>query len=186
MEPLKISCDNSDCGSNLHCFRKSSKMKFPAGTCKYCGANLVDWQRVQKKEIKDANNTFEELKKEWIRHHYWHIELPQRAVNYALRKGRNDLRDAVIKRLKRSIQEVSPFHDGFQTPFTSNNPIYYGQHATACCCRKCIEYWHGIPTTRRLSEKEIKYFTDLLMLYLNERISSLKETPQKIPPIRSK
>ena len=184
MEPLKISCDTADCGNNLHCFRKSTKMKFPEGSCKYCGENLVDWERVKKREIKDAKNTFGELKKEWIRHHYWHVELPKRAINYALRKGKINLKDAVIKRLKSSVQPIKPFHDGFQTPFESNNPIYYGQHANAICCRKCIEYWHGIPSTKPISEKEILYFAELIILYLTEKIPNLKEYPQKIPPIR--
>ncbi len=34
--------------------------------------------------------------------------------------------------------------DGRQTP-REGNTIFYAQHATASCCRTCIEYWHGIP-----------------------------------------
>jgi hypothetical protein len=35
-------------------------------------------------------------------------------------------------------------NDGKQTPFRGH-PVFVAQHATACCCRVCLEKWHSIP-----------------------------------------
>ena len=56
-----------------------------------------------------------------------------------------------------------------QTPF-SGNVIYYAQHATATCCRKCIEAWHGIGRECHLTEEEIAYFAELMMHYIETRL----------------
>src|SRR5687768_4178479 len=98
-EPLKVSWDAADCENGLHCFRTSNgKAKHAAGTCRECGANLVKWDRVKRRDLTDVGNTFEELKKEWIRHHHWHEPLDQHAVNHALRKGKSGMREAARKR----------------------------------------------------------------------------------------
>jgi hypothetical protein len=38
----------------------------------------------------------------------------------------------------------SPRNDGKQTPYRGH-PVFVAQHATACCCRGCLEKFHGIP-----------------------------------------
>jgi hypothetical protein len=62
--------------------------------------------------------------------------------------------------------------DGRQTPW-HGSAIYYAQHATAACCRTCIEYWHGIPRVGDLGAKELDYLTDLVVRYLDERLPDL-------------
>lgn len=70
--PLDIRCTRSECGSDLHCFKRSRKMTpDQAGQCRSCGAELVDWERVRRRDIADAASTFAALKREWIRHHFW-------------------------------------------------------------------------------------------------------------------
>lgn len=148
LEPLKISCDHTDCENELHCFRTSKKnAKHPVGACKECGANLVDWDRVKQRDLADVTNTFSELKKEWIRHHFWHEPIDDHARNHALRKGKIKLRAAATKRVRQAIGKAANFREGHQTPW-NGNILYYSQHATASCCRRCTEYWHGIPQGR--------------------------------------
>jgi hypothetical protein len=86
------------------------------------------------------------LKLEKVRHFFWHIPLSERAINHGRRKGKVELRAHVKKHLSRAIGPAHPWHDGFQTPMSNEatTAIPYGQHATATCCRKCLEYWHGI------------------------------------------
>lgn len=38
-------------------------------------------------------------------------------------------------------------NDGKQTPMRGH-PVFIAQHATACCCRGCLEKWHKIPSGR--------------------------------------
>jgi Domain of unknown function (DUF4186) len=183
-EPLKVRCTSADCDSNLHCFRKSREMvDNDRGKCRYCLADLVDWARVRRRNIDDANFTFKELKNEMIRHYFWHREIDEKAINHALRKGRTLLSAASRKRIVQSVGGSKPFHDGFQTPY-SNNVIYYAQHAVAACCRKCIEYWHGIPQGRVLRDRELNYLHALVNLYIKERMPDLPEGRTHIPPAR--
>lgn len=184
---LEIACTSTDCKSGLHCFQATQKMKKEGqqGRCRECGVELVDWPRVRRRDLRDAEHTFSSLRLERIRHHYWHIEIDQRAINYALRKGWKNLEETVAQRLRTSIGGATPFHDGFQTPW-ENNPIYYAQHAIAGCCRKCVEYWHGIARGKELTGPEISYLKELSMLYLRERLPELSENGVHVPPIQSR
>ena len=185
LKPLKISCTSSDCKNGLHCFLQTQKMAAEGfqGRCRSCGAELVDWKRVHGRDIVDVGYTFFMLKYELIRHHFWHIEIDQKAVNHARRKGKGGMRVAVEKRFRKYVGPSEPAFDGRQTP-TSGNAIYYAQHATASCCRKCIEEWHGIPQGQELTDQEITYLTDLAMLYIDERLPFLTKQGEKVPPLR--
>jgi hypothetical protein len=121
---------------------------------------------------------------ELIRHHFWHLTLSEYAENYARRKGRAKLPEAVHHRIKQTVG--NPFHpmQGRQTPRETSataNAIHYAQHATASCCRACLEEWHGIPTDRQLTDDELGYLTDLAMLYILEKLPDLDKNGQRIP-----
>jgi len=176
LKPLNISCSQSDCENGLHCFRASKKKaKYPKGACQSCGADLIEWDSVHLKDLNNIDITFSFLKKEWIRHHFWHKEFSVKALNYARKKGFRGLSLHTRKRLRQSIFGAHPFRDGTQTPFESNDPVHYAQHATACCCRKCVEYWHGIPQNRDLTDTELEYLSCLVDKFLHERIPSITE-----------
>jgi len=186
LDPLDIKCTSSDCGKNLHCFLATKKMvsKNQKGECRSCGVQLVDWGRVHRKDLKDAAHTFRMLKLEMIRHHFWHKDIDEKAVIHARRKGRTGIRVAIQSRLRSSLRPNHPW-DGRQTP-KSDNSIYYAQHATATCCRKCLEEWHAIPLDRELSEEEIAYLVELCAMFINERLPNLTETGEKISRSRRK
>ena len=183
--PLKISCTATDCDNNLHCFKTHRKMAAgDQGKCRQCGADLVDWTRVHLRNIADAGHTFAALKHELIRHHFFHKAIDDTAITHARRKGRIDLYLAVRSRVEKCLAPAEPPRDGRQTPL-EGNAIYYAQHATACCCRKCLEYWHAIPQGRSLTAKEIEYCVALIDLYLKERLPNLKDEPEKVPRRRN-
>jgi len=180
LEPLKIRCTSSDCERQLHCFRKTRKMKpEQIGQCRSCGARLVDWQRLQRRDPADAEFTFESLKHEAVRHHFFHAPIDKAAQLHARRKGRLTLREAAAKRLRRSIGQAQPARDGRQTPF-EGNILYYAQHALACCCRTCLEYWHGIAKDKELAEDEIVYLVDLIMRFVGERLPALPDEGERM------
>jgi hypothetical protein len=182
--PLKISCTATDCRNDLHCFKAHRKMAADNhGKCRACGADLVDWRRVHRRNIRDAGYTFEALKHELIRHHFFHKELDEAAVAHARRKGRTKLSEGVRARLEKYLAPAEPPRDGRQTPF-QGNAIYYAQHATACCCRTCLAYWHDIPKGRPLTEAELEYCAALIELYLRQRLPDMKDEPEKVPPRR--
>jgi len=185
-QPLGIKCTSSDCEAGLHCFRqakKEGKGHIVGGCCRDCGADLVDWPRVNKRDLTDVKYTFRSLKYELIRHHFWHRELDVRAVNYARRKGINGLEVAAEKRVRQALGDADPYFDGRQTG-KSGNPLYYAQHACAACCRKCVEYWHGIAQHKPLSDEEVQYLKQLLMLYVRDRLPDLTTDGEYVPVLR--
>ncbi len=182
LQPLKISCTSTACDKGLHCFLQKKKLKAASisGKCRDCGADLVDWKRVHKRALADAPYTFNALKYELIRHHFWHIDIDQKAINHARRKGKIGMREAAEERIRHSVGPAEPTFDGRQTP-REGNALFYAQHATATCCRKCIEEWHGILRGVQLEEAVIKYFLELLVLYVEDRLSFLSTDGEVIP-----
>lgn len=187
---LNITCTSTDCNNGLHCFKPTRKMKKDGdtGKCRECGADLIDWSRVHQKEILDAEYTFKSLKYELIRHEFWHRDLTKKAINYAKRKGYSGLKKRATTVIKKYVDQIDEAWDGRQTPMDDEdmNAIHYAQHGTATCCRKCVEYWHGIPKDRKYSDEEIEYLADLIMLYIKDRFPPLTDDGENVPPIRKK
>jgi hypothetical protein len=141
---------------------------------------LVDWDRIHSQDTGDIDHTFAALKREFIRHYFWHKPIDEAADKHARRKGRIGLRAAAEQRLRTSVGPAEPARDGRQTPMTGNI-LYYAQHATASCCRTCMEYWHGIPKGRELTSAEIQYLKTLVMRFVQERMPHLRDEPEHIP-----
>jgi Domain of unknown function (DUF4186) len=62
-----------------------------------------------------------------------------------------------------------PARDGKQTPYRGH-PVFVAQHATACCCRGCLEKWHGIPRGHRLTEAECQLVLAGLERWLRQAV----------------
>lgn len=186
LEPLKISCTSTKCEDNLHCFKATQKLRKAdkVGACRACGAELIDWPRVHTRRLDDVDHTFEELRHEYIRHHFWHVDIDQRALDHARRKGRTALYEGAYRRLQTSVGRTPNAFDGRQTPFEGNT-ICYAQHATAACCRKCIEYWHGLPSEGELPPEAIEYLYQLVIRFLDERLPELADEGQHVPRRRT-
>ncbi|WP_050478153.1 DUF4186 domain-containing protein [Herbaspirillum rhizosphaerae] len=59
-----------------------------------------------------------------------------------------------------------PVNDGKQTPFRGH-PVFVAQHATATCCRSCLEKWHGIGKGEALTTLEQQHVLDVLARWLD-------------------
>ena len=120
-----------------------------------------------------------------MRHHYWCVvEISETACNHARRKGRLKMREHAKTVIRRSVGAAKNYREGFQTKWEGGDAVFYAQHATAACCRKCIEYWHGIEFGRDLTEEEVQYLTDLVLRFVEEKIP-LTEMGENIPPRRN-
>lgn len=174
--PLDITCGSTKCEDELHCFslKKSSiRKQGHQGVCHECGSDPIDWNRVHKRDIQDANFTFLAMKKELIRYVFWHTQIDDKAHDRAIKEGLIKLKIRVRKALKSKVGKHTVW-DGRQTPMGNGDIINYAQHATATCCRKCIEIWHNIPKEKILTEDELDFFTELVTLYSIERIPEIK------------
>lgn len=182
LAPLQIKCTDTRCEDDLHCYLATRKMAAgkQVGACRDCGAHPVEWSRVHARDLGDAAYTFQVMRTELIRHHFWHTPIDEKAVKHARRKGKRGMREAAIQRIRKSVAAAAPVRDGRQTPFTGN-ALFYAQHATATCCRRCIEEWHAISRGRALTEDEVRYLSDLIVLYIDERLPALTEEGEYIP-----
>lgn len=183
---LKVTCTSVDCEKNLHCFLKKRGM--PAdlhGTCRACNADLINWARVHRRDIRDQKFVFASLKNEMIRHYMWHIEFDEQALGKARAKGKDKLYASVAGRLRSSIGKAKGAFDGRQTPL-QGNVVFYAQHATATCCRKCLNYWHAIPMDRALTTDEQDYCEHLVLGYLEDRLPDVPPEGAKVSSSRRK
>jgi hypothetical protein len=174
-----VKCSWTDCEHGFHSFKRvrPNKESYRSEWCVKCGTRIsdIDWKRLDRRNISDVDYTISALKYEYIRYYFWEeAHIDKRALNHVLRLGLNALRPNIVKRLEGSIGKpsVELFRDGMQTPL-QGNVIYYAQHGTACCCRKCMEEWHGIDHNRSLKDNEIDYFTELVLTYVNKKLPHL-------------
>ena len=61
-------------------------------------------------------------------------------------------------------------NDGKQTPFRKH-PVFIAQHATATCCRGCLEKWHKIQKGKQLNDVEIEYIIKVIHKWLLKNYS---------------
>jgi hypothetical protein len=77
----------------------------------------------------------------------------------------------ILEHGRRFIQErlapAAPKNDGRQTPMRGH-PVFIAQHATATCCRGCLEKWHRIPLGQPLSDREIEHVLAVLARWLSQ------------------
>ncbi|MGZ8163393.1 MAG: DUF4186 domain-containing protein [Methylobacter sp.] len=114
----------------------------------------------------DLDDIFEALSKSAFRSKF---HLKGKDLNYFHSKGLPIIlvhaQDFIAKRLTPAVLK----NDGKQTPF-GGHPVFIAQHATACCCRGCLEKWHKIPKGHTLTPAEEAYIAAVLERWL------LKET----------
>ena len=70
---------------------------------------------------------------------------------------RSHARDFVRDRLAPSFIA----NDGKQTPMRGH-PVFIAQHATACCCRGCLNKWYRIPKNVELTPVQQEKIVNLL------------------------
>jgi hypothetical protein len=174
--PLKVSCVDSRCDEDLHCFRpRTSAPAAQRGRCRDCGANLIDWETVHQRDTVHIDAVVSELPKELIRHHYWHVSVPAEVRHRATRYRADVIADRTSRAIHTRVGPPSSElgRDGMQTPGLHSDrcQIYFmGMHAVAACCRKCMEYWHGIPREQRLDPEDERYFAALVWAYVCSRM----------------
>ncbi len=188
-EQVKIRCTMTMCDADLHCFRLTRQLAkiLSPGCCRECGKALVSLQRTAVRDFSDVDATFTALQRECIRHYFWHVPFGQKALNYARRLGRIALEARIGDRIRSRIGRAHHPAEGRQTPIAHDraDALDFTLHAVAACCRKCVNYWHGIPTGRPLEAGEVDYLTKLARAYIRARLADLPDEPTHVPRRRA-
>ena len=53
-----------------------------------------------------------------------------------------------------------------------NHPVFVAQHATATCCRSCLETWHGIAKGHRLDRRERAYVVEVIGRWIDRELAT--------------
>ena len=91
---------------------------------------------------------------------------------YLREKGSEVIRAHAEEIVRRRLAPARPRSDGKQTPMRGapdGHPVFLAQHATATCCRGCLEKWHGIAAGAPLTEREQAYVVDVIMKWLGRQ-----------------
>lgn len=89
--------------------------------------------------------------------------------NYVSEKGMAKVREHAIDFISKRLAPANLPNDGRQTPMRGH-PVFVAQHATATCCRGCLEKWHRIPKGRELMWEEQEYVVDVIMEWISREM----------------
>jgi len=86
-------------------------------------------------------------------------------------RGMEAVRRHAEELLAKRLAPAAPYKDGKQTPYRGH-PVFVAQHATATCCRTCLERWHGIPKGRELTSEERAYAVDVICRWIETDLAA--------------
>ena len=82
-----------------------------------------------------------------------------------LEKGTETIRRHAEDFIAARLAPAEPPNDGSQTPMRGH-PVFIAQHATACCCRGCLNKWYRVPRGVPLSPELQSRIVDFLMAWI--------------------
>ena len=93
------------------------------------------------------------------------FRLAEKDRQYIDNKGIDTIRQHAHDFISKRIAPRYPKNDGKQTPM-KGHPVFVAQHATATCCRGCIQKWHGIEKEKELLDHEIQFLVEMIMEWI--------------------
>ena len=96
------------------------------------------------------------------------IHLGEKELDYLRGKGMSEVLKHAADFIEKRLAPASPANDGKQTPW-HNHPVFVAQHATAICCRGCLQKWHQIPKGRALTAEEQQYMVEVIGRWLSQQ-----------------
>lgn len=98
------------------------------------------------------------------------FKLSQKDRLYLEQKGFDTIRSHAVDFIAKRIAPADIPNDGKQTPMRGH-PVFTAQHATATCCRGCINKWHKFSKDVQLTKEQQKYLVDLIMEWIKRQVN---------------
>ena len=105
------------------------------------------------------------------------FKLTKNERDYIEEKGMETIRLHAVDFVNEKLGPAYPENDGKQTPM-HGHPVFKAMHATACCCRGCLNKWYKVPLHRELTETEQEKIVNLLMAWV-ERHQNQRDLSNK-------
>ena len=84
-------------------------------------------------------------------------------------KGMETIRRHAEDFVRTRLAPANPPNDGRQTPM-SGHPVFKAQHATATCCRGCLEKWWKVPRGTPIPASRQRGIVDFLMSWIDREL----------------
>jgi hypothetical protein len=84
-------------------------------------------------------------------------------------RGMGEVREHAEELFAQRVAPAEPRKDGRQTPYRGH-PVFVAQHATATCCRTCLERWHQIPKGHALDAEEQAYAVGVICRWIEHEL----------------
>jgi hypothetical protein len=86
-------------------------------------------------------------------------------------RGMETIREHAHDLIAKRLAPAEPFKDGKQTPYRGH-PVFVAQHATATCCRTCLQRNHEIPKGRELTAAEHSCVVDVICRWIDRELAA--------------
>ena len=97
------------------------------------------------------------------------FKLRAKELEYIKDKGLDTIYSHACDFILDRIASAELANDGKQTPMRGH-PVFIAQHATATCCRGCIEKWHKFSQHRELTQTEQEYLVSVIMNWIKRQL----------------
>ena len=118
-------------------------------------------------DVNQMDNLFGRLSRSKFRSGF---SLKEKDVNYIAAKGLDTIRSHAYDFVGKRLAPAVIANDGKQTPMRGH-PVFIAQHATATCCRGCLQKWHRIPAGVQLTQAQQDYIVDVILAWIVKQIS---------------
>jgi hypothetical protein len=121
----------------------------------------MELNEIQKNYITEKLNNLEKSK---FRSSF---KLRKKELEYLNSKGLELIESHCHDFIENRLAPYPTPNDGKQTPM-KGHPVFIAQHATATCCRGCLNKWYKIPKTRPLTAKEKRFIEALIIEWIKK------------------
>ncbi|MBR0425653.1 MAG: DUF4186 domain-containing protein [Clostridia bacterium] len=85
---------------------------------------------------------------------------------YLEEKGLAVIRSHAEEFVRQKLAPAEPVYDGKQTPM-HGHPVFKAMHATACCCRGCLNKWYKVPLHQELTTIQQEKLVNIIMAWID-------------------
>jgi hypothetical protein len=135
--------------------------------CRFCGYRRVRLCPGASFGMTDAEKVLDRLRRDRFRARF-RLHGAERAG--AVERGMTTILEHAGEFIRERLAPAVPANDGRQTPWRGH-PVFVAQHATATCCRSCLEREHHISRGRPLNQDEQGYIADLIQRWLARELA---------------
>ncbi|MGM9942322.1 MAG: DUF4186 domain-containing protein [Bulleidia sp.] len=101
------------------------------------------------------------------------FHLNQQQKDYIREKGMDIMESHARDFVRQRLAPADIPNDGKQTPM-KGHPVFIAQHATACCCRGCLNKWYKVQKNVALTPVQQEKIVRLIMAWIEKEMEETK------------